>query len=141
MPAGLQEKLDARAGDLSGGQRRKLSVAIAFLGSPAVVFLDEPTSGMDPYSRRSFFSNSLPPLMTRTALRVSSIVTVFEQPCCYVLCMGSCLGASQCKQAWCTKCNGTVRCSSRSGVVLSGDPDFGGIALHPMWLSKMHCIA
>ena len=51
--AGLQDKLDARAGDLSGGQRRKLSVAIAFLGSPAVVFLDEPTSGMDPYSRRS----------------------------------------------------------------------------------------
>ena len=41
------------AGTLSGGQRRKLSVAIAFLGSPAVVFLDEPTSGMDPYSRRS----------------------------------------------------------------------------------------
>lgn len=40
------------AGELSGGQRRKLSVAIAFLGAPAVVFLDEPTSGMDPYSRR-----------------------------------------------------------------------------------------
>ena len=52
MHAGLHDKLDARAGDLSGGQRRKLSVAIAFLGSPAVVFLDEPTSGMDPYSRR-----------------------------------------------------------------------------------------
>lgn len=50
--AGLADKLDARASDLSGGQRRKLSVAIAFLGSPAVVFLDEPTSGMDPYSRR-----------------------------------------------------------------------------------------
>lgn len=51
--AGLQGKLDTAAGELSGGQRRKLSVAIAFLGSPAVVFLDEPTSGMDPYSRRS----------------------------------------------------------------------------------------
>ena len=50
--AGLGEKLDSQAGDLSGGQRRKLSVAIAFLGSPAVVILDEPTSGMDPYSRR-----------------------------------------------------------------------------------------
>ena len=49
---GLDGKLDTPAGDLSGGQRRKLSVAIAFLGSPAVVFLDEPTSGMDPYSRR-----------------------------------------------------------------------------------------
>ena len=50
--AGLHEKMGCRAGDLSGGQRRKLSVAIAFLGSPAVVFLDECTSGMDPYSRR-----------------------------------------------------------------------------------------
>lgn len=40
------------AGELSGGQRRKLSVAISFLGHPSVVFLDEPTSGMDPYSRR-----------------------------------------------------------------------------------------
>lgn len=45
--------MGCRARDLSGGQRRKLSVAIAFLGSPAVVFLDECTSGMDPYSRRS----------------------------------------------------------------------------------------
>lgn len=49
---GLTDKLDSLAGDLSGGQRRKLSVCIAFLGDPAVVFLDEPTSGMDPYSRR-----------------------------------------------------------------------------------------
>jgi ABC-type phosphate transport system ATPase subunit len=50
--AGLADKLAVAAGDLSGGQRRKLSVAIAFMGCPSVVFLDEPTSGMDPYSRR-----------------------------------------------------------------------------------------
>jgi ABC-type multidrug transport system ATPase subunit len=49
---GLSEKVDAAAGSLSGGQKRKLSVAIAFIGNPKVVFLDEPTSGMDPYSRR-----------------------------------------------------------------------------------------
>lgn len=49
---GLADKLESQAGDLSGGQRRKLSVAIAFLGAPALVILDEPTSGMDPYSRR-----------------------------------------------------------------------------------------
>ncbi|KAK3266229.1 hypothetical protein CYMTET_25133, partial [Cymbomonas tetramitiformis] len=48
----LQGKLHTQAQDLSGGQRRKLSLAIAFLGEPSVVFLDEPTSGMDPCSRR-----------------------------------------------------------------------------------------
>jgi ABC-type multidrug transport system ATPase subunit len=46
MQVGLQEKLDTAAGDLSGGQKRKLSVAIAFLGDPVVVLIDEPTSGM-----------------------------------------------------------------------------------------------
>ena len=50
---GLTAKLRSPAGDLSGGQRRKLSVAIAFLGAPPVVILDEPTAGMDPVSRRA----------------------------------------------------------------------------------------
>jgi len=48
----LTEKIDNRSSDLSGGMKRKLSLAIAFIGNPSVVFLDEPTSGMDPYSRR-----------------------------------------------------------------------------------------
>ena len=38
---------------LSGGMKRKLCVAIALIGNSKVVILDEPTSGMDPYSRRS----------------------------------------------------------------------------------------
>jgi ATP-binding cassette, subfamily A (ABC1), member 3 len=50
---GLAEKADTVAASLSGGQKRKLCVAIALLGGSKVVFLDEPTSGMDPYSRRS----------------------------------------------------------------------------------------
>ena len=48
----LSDKIDTPASALSGGQRRKLSLAIAYLGNPSVVFLDEPTSGMDPYARR-----------------------------------------------------------------------------------------
>ena len=49
---GLTEKRDEFSKNLSGGQKRKLSVAIAFIGHSRIVFLDEPTSGMDPYSRR-----------------------------------------------------------------------------------------
>merc|ERR1719399_2583092 len=49
---GLSKKINARASTLSGGQKRKLCVAIALTGSPRIVFLDEPTSGMDPASRR-----------------------------------------------------------------------------------------
>mmetsp|Transcript_30098 Transcript_30098/g.30579 ORF Transcript_30098/g.30579 Transcript_30098/m.30579 type:complete len:1840 (-) Transcript_30098:237-5756(-) len=49
---GLTEKRKAYSKTLSGGQKRKLSVGIAFIGDSRVVFLDEPTSGMDPYSRR-----------------------------------------------------------------------------------------
>ncbi|RLN44145.1 hypothetical protein BBO99_00006452 [Phytophthora kernoviae] len=49
---GLVEKRKVAARNLSGGQKRKLSVALAFMGDSKLVFLDEPTSGMDPYSRR-----------------------------------------------------------------------------------------
>ena len=48
----LSEKRDTLSKKLSGGMKRKLSVAIAFCGGSKIVCLDEPTSGMDPFSRR-----------------------------------------------------------------------------------------
>jgi len=50
---GLKDKKDIYSSALSGGMQRKLQCAMAFIGGSKVVFLDEPTSGMDPYSRRS----------------------------------------------------------------------------------------
>uniref|UniRef100_A0A8C3FS21 ABC transporter domain-containing protein n=1 Tax=Chrysemys picta bellii TaxID=8478 RepID=A0A8C3FS21_CHRPI len=49
---GLAQYADRPAGGYSGGNKRKLSTAIALLGAPPVVFLDEPTTGMDPRARR-----------------------------------------------------------------------------------------
>lgn len=53
---GLEEYADRRCGTYSGGNKRKLSTAMAFIGEPPVVLLDEPTSGVDPVSRRKLWS-------------------------------------------------------------------------------------
>ena len=49
---GLTEKADARVSTLSGGQRRRLDLALGVVGDPELVFLDEPTTGFDPEARR-----------------------------------------------------------------------------------------
>ncbi|XP_043578785.1 cholesterol transporter ABCA5-like isoform X1 [Bombus pyrosoma] len=52
----LTEKANTFAKYLSGGQKRKLSVGIAIIGDPKIIILDEPTAGVDPYSRRQMWS-------------------------------------------------------------------------------------
>ncbi|PAZ11918.1 multidrug ABC transporter ATP-binding protein [Streptomyces sp. SA15] len=51
---GLTEQADKRVGTLSGGQRRRFDVAVGIVGRPEVLFLDEPTAGLDPEARNEF---------------------------------------------------------------------------------------
>merc|ERR1719446_54668 len=72
---------DRVCGSYSGGNKRKLSLAIALVGSPAVVFLDEPSSGMDPVSRRHMWE-----IIMRERLVRSIVLTTHSMEECEALC-------------------------------------------------------
>ena len=55
----LEEKKDTRSKNLSGGQKQRLSVALALVNDPDILFLDEPTTGMDPQARRQLWDVAL----------------------------------------------------------------------------------
>ena len=53
---GLRDKRYSACSSLSGGMKRKLSIGIAFISGSKVIILDEPTAGVDPYSRREIWN-------------------------------------------------------------------------------------
>uniref|UniRef100_A0AAQ5Y0A3 ABC transporter domain-containing protein n=1 Tax=Amphiprion ocellaris TaxID=80972 RepID=A0AAQ5Y0A3_AMPOC len=69
---GLSEYAGRSAGTYSGGNRRKLSTAIAMIGCPALVLLDEPTTGMDPLSRRFLWNSIMSVIQDKRAVVLTS---------------------------------------------------------------------
>lgn len=51
----LQDKASSQVGDLSGGQKQRFSIVASLVNDPSVVFLDEPTTGLDPHARRNLW--------------------------------------------------------------------------------------
>jgi len=81
---GLTEYADRYAGTFSGGNKRKLSVAIAMIGEPSIVFLDEPSTGMDPVARR-FMWEVISDIVTKRE-KCSLILTTHSMEECEALC-------------------------------------------------------
>ncbi|ETO28442.1 hypothetical protein RFI_08694, partial [Reticulomyxa filosa] len=77
----LDEYVNKPAGTYSGGNKRKLSVALAMIGNPPIVFLDEPSSGMDPVSRRHMWD-----FISQTMHHRAVILTTHSMEECEALC-------------------------------------------------------
>merc|ERR1712013_686840 len=77
----LNKYKDRNAGTYSGGNKRKLSVAVAMIGNPPVIFLDEPSTGMDPVSRRHMWE-----FISTTMAGRCVILTTHSMEECEALC-------------------------------------------------------
>ena len=82
----LTKYASRRAGTYSGGNKRKLSVAIAMIGNPPIVFLDEPSTGMDPMARRSMWE-----FIRATMSGRCVILTTHSMEECEALCHRLCI--------------------------------------------------
>merc|ERR1740116_572883 len=82
----LNKYANRRAGTYSGGNKRKLSVAIAMIGNPPIVFLDEPSTGMDPMARRSMWD-----FIRQTMKGRCVILTTHSMEECEALCHKLCI--------------------------------------------------
>jgi ABC-type multidrug transport system ATPase subunit len=87
------------AGDYSGGNKRKLSVAIALLADPKIVYLDEPSTGMDPASRRFMWSIIADSMQSRAVVLTTHSMEEADALCTRIGIMVNgkmeCLGSSQ----------------------------------------------
>ena len=96
---GLGAMCDRRCGSYSGGNKRKLSLALALIGEPSVLFLDEPSTGMDPVSRRFMWSVISAVADARSVILTSHSMEEVEALCNVVGIMVSgrlrCLGSIQ----------------------------------------------
>jgi ABC-2 type transport system ATP-binding protein len=78
----LEDKADAHFDTLSGGQRQRLAVALAFVNNPELIFLDEPTTGLDPQSRRELHAEIARMKQDgRTVLLTTHYIEEAEQLC------------------------------------------------------------
>ena len=95
----LENYSDKLAGDYSGGNKRKLSVAIALLADPKIVYLDEPSTGMDPASRRFMWSIIAESMQSRAVVLTTHSMEEADALCTRIGIMVNgrleCLGSSQ----------------------------------------------
>lgn len=80
----MREYADQPCGEYSGGNKRKLSMALALIGNPLLVMLDEPTSGVDPVSRRKLWDTLT--AIQRQTVKPSILLTSHSMEECEALC-------------------------------------------------------